>query len=194
MSNSLKNKILFCGLIASMLMVAKPGMAQNLEDEVLILLNLVRTNPKGFIKSHLNDYLQSNNMTQNSYAKSLIEDLKKTEKMSALQFSDPLTKIARMHAVDMGKSGKVGHTSSDGTPFSDRLRNKAKAKGTIAENCDYGNEEPLDIVMSLLIDDGIKSLGHRKNILEPSFNWIGIAIEDHKIYRVNCVMDFAERF
>jgi len=24
----------------------------------------------------------------------------------------------------------------------------------IAENCDYGNADPLDIVMSLLIDDG----------------------------------------
>ncbi|MDZ7650578.1 MAG: CAP domain-containing protein [Cytophagales bacterium] len=168
--------------------------AQSKEEEVLTLLNLIRTNPKGFIESHLNDYLQSHNMAQNGYAKSLLTDLKKTEKMSALQFSEPLTKVARMHAVDMGKSGTVGHTSSDGTSFSDRLRNKAKAKGTIAENCDYGNGEPLDIVMSLLIDDGITSLGHRKNILEPSFRWVGVAIEDHKIYRVNCVMDFAEKF
>ncbi len=169
-------------------------LSQDKEKEVLKLLNLVRTNPKGFIKSYVNDYLKSNNMTQNSYAKSLLTDLKKTEKMSALQFSAPLTKVARMHAVDMGELGTVGHTSSDGTLFSDRLRNKAKAKGTIAENCDYGNDEPLHIVMSLLIDDGIKSLGHRKNILEPSFHWVGIAIEPHKKYRISCVMDFAEKF
>jgi uncharacterized protein YkwD len=169
-------------------------LSQDKEKEVLKLLNLVRTNPKGFIKSHVNDYLKSNTMTQNSYAKSLITDLKKTEKMSVLQFSDPLTKVARMHAVDMGESGTVGHTSSDGTSFSDRLRNEAKARGTIAENCDYGNNEPLHIVMSLLIDDGIKSLGHRKNILEPSFRWVGIAIEPHKKYRISCVMDFVEKF
>jgi uncharacterized protein YkwD len=48
--------------------------------------------------------------------------------------------------------------------------------------------------MQLLIDDGIESLGHRKNILEPKYQWIGIAIEPHKTYRTNCVMDFAERF
>jgi len=61
----------------------------------------------------------------------------------------------------------------------------------IAENCDYGSTEPLEIVMSLLIDDGIASLGHRKNILHPGLNYVGIAIEKHKTYGVNCVMDFS---
>jgi uncharacterized protein YkwD len=46
--------------------------------------------------------------------------------------------------------------------------------------------------MALLIDDGIKSLGHRKNILNAGFHFVGIAIEPHKTYGTNCVMDFAE--
>jgi uncharacterized protein YkwD len=160
--------------------------------EVLKLLNAVRTNPKAFIDSHVNNYLNVNNLKNNRYAKSLVADLKKCQKMGELKSSKILTGVAQMHALDMGKTGSVGHTSSDGTPFSERLRKKANAGGMIAENCDYGNEEPLDIVMALLIDDGIKSLGHRKNILEPHYRWIGIAIEKHKTYRVNCVMDFAE--
>jgi uncharacterized protein YkwD len=168
--------------------------SQSKEDEVLKLLNSVRTDPQGFINSHLSPYLEANNLTTNSYAQSLVNDLKNTKKMGALQFSSALNKVARMHAKDMGKTGSIGHSSSDGTPFSQRVRKKAKAAGMIAENCDYGNQTALDSVIGLLIDDGIESLGHRKNILEPKFQWIGIAIEPHKKYGTNCVMDFAELF
>ncbi len=179
-------------VVYSVLLLPALGHSQSREDEVLKILNMVRTNPQGFLKSHVNAYLEENDLTKNSYARSLITDLKKCAAMSELNTSKALNKVAQMHALDMGKRGTVGHTSSDGTPFSERLRKKGKAGGMIAENCDYGNEEPLDIVMALLIDDGIKSLGHRKNILEPTYRWIGIAIEKHKTYRVNCVMDFAE--
>lgn len=167
--------------------------SQSKEDEVLQLLNSVRTDPQRFISTYLTPYLEANNLTTNSYAQSLVNDLKNIKKMSALQFSPALNKVARMHAKDMGKTGLVGHSSSDGTPFSDRVRKKAKAGGMIAENCDYGNYTALDSVIGLLIDDGIESLGHRKNILEPKYQWIGIAIEPHNKYGVNCVMDFAER-
>ncbi len=168
--------------------------AQSREEEVLKIMNDVRTDPQDFIKTYLTPYLKENNLTNNRYAKSLVSDLKKTKKMGSLKMSVPLSEVAKMHALDMGRLGEVGHSSSDGTSFAERVRNKAKAGGMIAENCDYGHETALDIVMALLIDDGIESLGHRKNILEPKFQWVGIAIEDHKTYRVNTVMDFAEKF
>lgn len=180
---------LFC-----LLLVPTFGYSQSQEKEVLNLLNQVRTNPQGFITSHVKDYLKENNLSNNSYAKSLMADLKKCKKMGELQLSKPLADVARLHAQDMGKAGTVGHTSSDGTPFHERIRNQAKARGMIAENCEYGHDTAMDIVMALLIDDGIQSLGHRKNILEPKYRWIGIAIEPHKTYRSNCVMDFAESF
>lgn len=180
-------------VVLSVLLLPAIGYSQSRADEVLEILNMVRTNPQGFISSHVNAYLEENDLTKNSYARSLISDLKKCTPMGELKPSKALNDVAQLHALDMGTKGAVGHTSSDGTTFSERLRKKGKAGGMIAENCDYGNEEPLDIVMALLIDDGIKSLGHRKNILEPTYRWIGIAIEKHKTYRVNCVMDFAEK-
>lgn len=177
-----------------LLLISTTSSAQSREEEVLKILNEVRTDPQSFIKTYLTPYLKENNLANNRYAKSLVSDLKKTKKMNALKTSAALNEVAKMHALDMGKLGKVGHSSSDGTSFADRVRNNAKAGGMIAENCDYGHETALDIVMALLIDDGIESLGHRKNILEPKYQWVGIAIEDHKKYRVNTVMDFAERF
>lgn len=170
------------------------GKAQSAEPAVLSLLNHVRTRPQQFLKEQVEPYLDKNQLTRNSYAKSLVKELKATKKMQALQLSKPLTEVARIHAMDMGKKGLTGHDSSNGTPFHERVRKHSKAKGMIAENCSYGYDQALDIVMSLLIDDGIKSLGHRKNILEPKYKWVGIAIEPHQTYQINCVMDFAESF
>lgn len=160
-------------------------------EEVLKLINEVRTEPQAFLENRLRPYVKEKGIEGNSYAKSLIDDLKSAKKVNPLQSSPVLENLARGHAIDMGSKGKVGHNSSNGMTFANRLRKKIKT-GMIAENCDYGNSDPLDIVMSLLIDDGITSLGHRKNILHPELNWIGIAIEKHKTYRMNCVMDFAE--
>ncbi len=169
------------------------GCSQNAIEEIVSILNAVRTDPQNFIVEYLSPYIEKNNLAENKYAISLTTELKSGKKIGSLQLSPTISKVSKAHAVDMGSKGKVGHNSSDGTTFDKRLRQRAKAGGAIGENCDYGNEKPIDIVMSLLIDDGIESLGHRKNILEPRFKWIGIAIEPHKKYRVSCVMDFAEK-
>jgi|SRR5579859_962872 len=159
-------------------------------EEVLKLINEVRTDPQTFLQARLLPYLKEHEMEDNSYAKSLIDNLRTARKINPLQASPLLEKTARSHAMDMGSKGTMGHDSSNGTSFVNRVRKKIKG-GMIAENCDYGNSDPIDIVMSLLIDDGIASLGHRKNLLHPQLNWIGIAIEKHKTYGTNCVMDFA---
>ena len=159
-------------------------------EEVLKIMNEVRTDPQSFLNGRLLPYLKEHELENNSYAKSLVSELKIAKPVNALHSSPVLEKLAKGHAIDMGEKGKIGHESSNGTTFVDRVRKKIKT-GMIAENCDYGNAEALDIVMSLLIDDGITSLGHRKNILHPTLQYVGIAIEKHKTYRVNCVMDFA---
>ncbi|MBX2898261.1 MAG: CAP domain-containing protein [Cyclobacteriaceae bacterium] len=180
-------------LLLAAWLVSAYSIAQNQEQEVLTLLNEVRTNPKKFIETRALPYIRQQNLTTNKFAKSLLQDLKQTRAMAALVEAPALTTVARAHAIDMGTSGKAGHESSDGTPFNVRVRSQANAQGRIAENCAYGQTSALEFVMQLLIDDGIESLGHRKNILEPTYKWVGIAIEPHKTYRTNCVMDFAER-
>lgn len=192
MRTALLFAISFCCLHLVMLPLGLQ--AQSKIDEVLALLNEVRTQPQLFLDNRLTPYLEQNGLQENTYAKSLVEDLKTRKPADSLNLSPALNAVAKLHAVDMGTKNKVGHNSTDGTTFDKRLRLRAKAKGAVAENCDYGNAKPLDIVMSLLIDDGIENLGHRKNILEPRLRFVGIAIEPHKKYGMNCVMDFAEKF
>jgi uncharacterized protein YkwD len=63
----------------------------------------------------------------------------------------------------------------------------------VGENCSYGYDQAIDIVISLLIDEGVPDMGHRKNTLNDQFNSVGVAIRPHKEYRVNCVIDFGHR-
>lgn len=44
----------------------------------------------------------------------------------------------------------------------DRIEKWGDWKDVIGENLDFCNEDPMDIVLSLLVDDNVPSRGHRK--------------------------------
>ena len=162
----------------------------NEEEKKVILLTSVEMDIfKIILTNALTAYMQENQLEKNSYTKSLHRDLKKTNKLAALIPEPDLTAVAQGHALKSGEKGTTGHSGFKkrfeplmGNPYSH-----------VGENCSYGYEQAINIVISLLIDEGVKELGHRHNILAPDFNSIGIAIRPHKTYRTNCVMDFGSR-
>ena len=156
------------------------------EKEVVQLMNLSRIDGKLFAATFLTYYIQSNGMTKNSYVNSLYRDLKSVNMLPVLVPKKDLSGIADGHATKSGKTGHVGH--KDMQKRFDPVF--GSAYNGMAENCSYGYSEALDIVINLLIDDGIKSLGHRKNILNESYSSVGVAIRPHKEYGENCVIDF----
>jgi uncharacterized protein YkwD len=162
------------------------------ELELLQLINEVRTNPKRFLKDKALPYLmeEEEDTVKNKYVSSLLADLRKQRPLASLKPDVYLHDHAHEFAIDMGKTGKAGHYSLKLGAFEKRLK-KYSDKAT-GENCDYGSDDPLEILMNLLIDEGIVGVGHRKNLLAPRFKWIGIAIEPHKVYEWNCVMDFCD--
>jgi len=154
------------------------------ERRVFFYCNLARTNGDLFARTFLKYYL-ANNIVDGNYATTLERDLKKIANFPMFQANDDLIKIAVDHASNMGKTGKIGHDN-----FDKRYSNAMKKFGGVAENCDYGNETGFEIVMSLLVDEGVPSLGHRKSILSKNYSWLGVSIQPHKKYRYNCVMSF----
>jgi hypothetical protein len=62
--------------------------------------------------------------------------------------------------------------------------------GYHGECCSYGNENGKDIVLQLLIDHDVPSLGHRKICLNEAYVKVGASIQSHKIYESCCVVDF----
>ena len=46
-----------------------------------------------------------------------------------------------------------------------------------------------------MIDDGVKSRGHRKNIMNKDFKTTGIGFANkHKLYGCECVLDYAGEY
>ena len=62
------------------------------------------------------------------------------------------------------------------------------------ENVAYGAPTAESVVYNLVVDDGERSRGHLKNILQPGFHVAGVSEGRHPIYGSICVIDFASDF
>jgi uncharacterized protein YkwD len=156
------------------------------EKKVILFMNMARHDGPLFTETFLQAYIQEKHISNSSYLRSLLRDLKKTRRLGPLMPALDLMEVARGHAIQSGKDGSTGHSG-----FNKRFEPLMGNPYThVGENCSYGYQKAIDIVISLLIDEGIRSLGHRQNILSPDFNAIGVAIRPHKNYGINCVMDF----
>jgi len=164
------------------------------EKNVIYFINLARINPALFAKTYLTQHVKENGLkSDNYYVRTLYEDLRKAKSISPLKPNSNLSKAAKFHALDMGSKGTIGHNSSDGTNTFDRIRRFAKGD-MMAENCSYGadNFKGIAVVLQLLIDEGVPSLGHRKTILSEDYSAVGVAIAEHKMYSFNCVLDYSD--
>jgi uncharacterized protein YkwD len=155
------------------------------EKKVILFANLARANGPLFAETILKQYLALKNMKSSRYIRSLLSDLKKTRNLQMLVPERDLYKIAREHASASGKKGQEGHKG-----FKNRYSPAMEKYLEVGENIYYGMYTPEEIVLQLLIDEGIQDLGHRKNLLNPRFNSIGVSIKPHKTYKYNCVMSF----
>lgn len=158
--------------------------------EVIEEINRVRTNPKAYadlMSAHLESY---RGLEGKAAIRETIDVLRATVPLRPLEPLEALESAALDHVADQSKSGLRGHRGSDGSDPFDRVRRYLNTNGA-GENIAYGLWNAREMVMALLIDDGIPSRGHRKNILNPSYRLIGVAAGEHPEYRIVCVMDFA---
>jgi uncharacterized protein YkwD len=176
----------------------------DLEKDVVLELNMARTNPfayrliaESYAGLHHGGLLQIPGMTDiatnegESAVRELIGFLASAAPVSPLVPSDGMSRAARDHQRDQARSGKTGHTGADGsTPFA-RLNRYGAWQKTAAENIDYGYDQARLIVLSLLTDDGVTGRGHRKNIMNGAFRFLGLASGPHAEYESMTVMDFA---
>jgi hypothetical protein len=159
------------------------------EKKVILFMNMARFDGPLFSSTFLEAYLQNNQVERTGFVRSLVRDLKKVSALPLLYPEEDLTAVAQGHATKSGKSGHVGHKDFN-KRFKPLMGNPYQQVG---ENCSYGYAEAIEIVITLLIDEGVEDKGHRENILKEGFNSVGVAIRPHKRYRVNCVTDFGKQ-
>jgi hypothetical protein len=153
------------------------------EKDIIFYTNLARLNGPLFAETYVQKFMDQKKLKPSKYDKSLKSDLKKSKPMAPIHPQKDLSEIAQGHAFSSGKKGLVGHHN-----FNNRIKPVMTKYKSLGENCQYGYDDGLSIVMDLLIDEGIEDLGHRKNILNPAFENVGVSIQPHKKYAVNSVM------
>lgn len=152
------------------------------EKEVIYILNLVHTNPRLFEKTVVQrfpDLKKRPSLRDQPEFPTLAATLAAMKPVSLI-YPDSLCFVsARCHAITAGRAGYVGH------------ERQSKSCGALiyGECCSYGHQDPLDIVMALLVDHNVPSLGHREMCLSP-YGKIGVSIQPHTGYGYNAVLDF----
>ena len=160
----------------------------SMEKDMVKEINLVRTDPKGYVK-HVKTYMSTVMFPQEkATAEELIAELEQMQPLPALKEADCLFMAARDHATNQAPTGDLNHVDTNQKGPSDRVW--AVCSSIFAEhykengwNVSAGNENlegsagdgdykpnsARNANINLLIDHGIQGRGHRKNILSPMF-------------------------
>lgn len=153
----------------------------DLEKEVIAFLNLARLFPEKFAEYEIqtNDsLLHWQNKIDSRFRRTLIRTLKRKKSVAALLPNKELTKTADCFAFESCKRGYQGHNR------------KRCTENYMAECCSYGMNSAKDIVLQLLIDEDVHSLGHRKICLDKRYKLVGVSVAKHRKTEICCVIDF----
>ena len=76
----------------------------------------------------------------------------------------------------------------------ERLRKYGKVIAVYGENLSFKTETAKDVLIQLIVDDGVQSRSHRTNIFNPDFNVMGCFTGDHKDFTQMTAVDYAGGF
>jgi uncharacterized protein YkwD len=174
-----------------------------IESEVFVALNAARTRPATAATwlEQLVPRFSGNRLQRPGWpfavqtvegaaaVREAVSVLNRQAAVPALSLDAALTRAARDHASDQARTGSTGHTGSDGSSVTTRVARHGTWLISINENIDY---QPMlsgrDVIESLLIDDGVRDRGHRRNIYETTSRMVGIACGPHPRYTATCVI------
>ena len=209
---------LSCGLVAWLMLMAvdfsgapdRNTLLTPIEEELVAEINRVRADPAGYAAILLEkkpyyrgrrivapakedeDHEVAVEITQEGLPalEEAVAALRATRRRGRLQLSRRLCRAAHDHVVRQGSAGTEGHSDSGGEPL-DRIKVYVPDVRAVAENISYGRSTARDVVIHQLVDDGETNRGHRKNLLDPRFESIGVSCGYHLVYGTMCVIDLA---
>lgn len=142
--------------------------------------NFLRLNSKKFYLDVIEQFLKEFPEAKGKEAESLRKELLSLSALSKYKYSDLLADLSFEHANDLAEnSSQIGHVDSKGRSFAQRMKLGGVTR-CAAENIYTGKNEGLLALIMLLLDIGLESAGHRKNLLNTSFTSMGLSIRPHQ--------------
>ncbi len=153
-----------------------------------------------FLRAHPAEYAEKRfgTLKEEGADNGAYEYLKRVKPASTLKFNEILNEIATDYALFMAKKDKFSHTAN-GTPFS-RAKKAGYTYTAMGENIACGNDPKLnayknpqyaaiEFVKMLVLDKGVKDLGHRHTLMNPVFKSVGFGFgHNEESYCINYVV------
>lgn len=164
---------------------------EHILDDLYLQLNECRLHPRETANklSQLKNAYQGN-VFRNQYKtregpqalENLIQDFMQRSPMGKrLKWSFALHMAADEQASILGQRGIY---TTEGTSYHktlpERVKDFAIVKGRLSEVYEFGGRTPNEILEELLIDDGLASRKRRNTLMDPIYNYIGIASSYHE--------------
>ena len=190
------------------LFAALPAFAADKDDDasgraVIREMNLARQNPALYatfvqeLRSRMNGnvlvlpgHTRIHTKEGTAAVDEAIRFLQSAQPLPALTLSRGMSRAAADHCADQADGG-FGHEGKDRSHAGQRIARYGNFSGSWGENVSYGKSSARDVVLALIIDDGLPARKHRKNIFNPNYNFAGAAFGRHARFGTVCSMDFA---
>lgn len=148
------------------------------ELEMIEEINLIRSNPKGYIP-HIQQYIKDVKSGKSfgfgdpvAVSYELIDQLENTPPLSILEPAECVYRAAKNHGEDRRNAGSNDHVGTDGSWPWDRILRECDYLQDGNENLVGGPSSIRKAVILLLVDDGIPNRGHRSTLLNPKWKYV----------------------
>ncbi|HEY8834964.1 MAG TPA: CAP domain-containing protein [Chthoniobacterales bacterium] len=196
--------VLFLSVFSTISAFAAPDESDSASGRAVIReMNLARQNPALYatfvqeLRSRMNGnvlVLPGHTRLRTKEGTAAIDDairfLQNAQPLPPLTLSRGMSRAAADHCADQA-DGAFGHEGKDRSHAGQRIARYGSFSGGWGENISYGKSSARDLVLALIIDDGLPARKHRKNIFNPNYNYAGAAFGRHARFGIMCSMDFA---
>ena len=191
------------------LFAALPAFAAEKQDDggsggaVIREMNLARQNPALYatfvqeLRSRMNGnvlVLPGHTRLRTKEGTAAIDEairfLQNAQPLPPLTLSRGMSRAAADHCADQADGG-FGHEGKDRSHAGQRIARYGNFSGGWGENISYGKSSARDVVLALIIDDGLPTRKHRQNMFNPNYSYAGAAFGRHARFGTMCSMDFA---
>mmetsp|Transcript_36021 Transcript_36021/g.82720 ORF Transcript_36021/g.82720 Transcript_36021/m.82720 type:complete len:945 (-) Transcript_36021:101-2935(-) len=181
---------------------------ERLAAAILREVNALRRNPQEFSAelSQLHDCFEDKTLTYPESGTTVqtiegvaaledcLEDLRNVPSLTPLTSSQAVSRACAEHLADLQDGTICSHVGQDGSTPEDRIGRHGSFREQCGENIVFGALTAKEVVYQMLLDDGAPERGHRANLLNMDFHFVGIAVGAHASTHMVVVLMFLDNF